>query len=231
MTESKDKTQPAQSAEASTETASKNGKNEKDRWDKAKIVFEIIAKVAVPIVVLVLGWWTKGSVELALKEQQLEISSAQGMEDLISTLRKSNLQPHEADGAALALAAYGRHAIAPLISVLDGNTNARLAAEKSLFTIGLAHPKTTCDIIERSLNSHNEQFSLRGHKSVIKLLARVGCTGALGSLRLYEALIPDDSQAVRDAYARMMSDRSVDVESIVQIREELRNSIEILEQK
>jgi len=206
------------------------GGQPKDRWDKADILIKAVVPLVSAVVIGLFGFWIKDSVDQAFKRQELEISSAKGMRDLISELRKSDLSEPEAEAASMAMAAFGRPALVPLVNELNiGSTSSQPAAEKALFVVGLAHPDQACELLESVLNNHNRQFSVQAHRSVIRLLGAIGCEEAVDSLVGYRVLVKDDSQATREAYAKMVAgDQVPTVTEVGQVQEDLNDALELL---
>jgi hypothetical protein len=202
----------------------------KDWWDKFGILAQAVGPVVAALLVLIIGFQIKDSVDLGLRERQLEISSAQGMHNLIAELQRDGLTRDKADAAAIALTAFGRSSLAPLINELNiGSTHAKLAAEKALFMIGVSHPRATCEILERTLNNHNQQFSWSAHRSIIRLLGQVDCRDAVESLEKYRALVQDSSQEGREAYGQVVAgDSTPTVENINALQKEIKSALDLL---
>ncbi len=177
-----------------------SGKNSSDagKADRPKIWgetalkwFELLGvKIAVPLVLLGLGFSLKGSVEQAFRRQELEVKSAESIEKLLGTLHKSNVSRVDASAAALTMASYGQAAIIPLIGVLEyGPSEAQQAARQSLFIIGLVHPEELASDLAKILERRNGQLSWSTHKAAIELLGQLQNPACIEPLQKYCRLL------------------------------------------
>jgi hypothetical protein len=81
---------------------------------------EPAGKIVIPILVLVVAWFIKDSVDAALKEREIEVSTAQAMNSQLTTLRaQKGLTQPAADAAALVLSTFGRPSIMLLVCRRD----------------------------------------------------------------------------------------------------------------
>ncbi len=184
-------------------------RNQKDWWDKFGILAKAVGPLATALLVLIIGFGIKDSVDFALRQRQLEISSAQGMQEMIAELHRGNLTKSDAEAAATALAAFGPAALLPLVNVLStGAIEEKLAAGKGLFLIGISHPEPTCQILESVLKNRNQQFSWSTHRSVIRLLGQINCRDAIDSLKEYQALVRENTESGLKAYRSIVLGQS-----------------------
>lgn len=194
----------------------------KDKWDKIAVLGNLLVPILSAVVVLVVGWYIKDSIEIALRQQEVEISAGAGMADLLTGLRGA-ATPSEAEAAAVSLAAFGRAAIAPLVNEMNkGSLTAQDAAAEALFVLGLTHPEATCHVLTRVLDNRSRQFSWQSHRRVIRLIGAIGCGAAVDSLHRYHALVADDSEPARRAYAKILRNATPpDIEDVVLMREDI----------
>lgn len=164
----------------------------KDTSSKRKDIWDILNAVAPLItggVVALFLFFVKDSVDLALKERQLEVTSVTGMRELLVKLRGGKLDENEAEATAIALAAFGQYAVVPLISVLQsgGDTSAR-AAHKGLQMLALTeHRGTACQAFVKVIENKTQLFSWQTHYEVIYLIGEMNCRKeALEVLRTYK---------------------------------------------
>src|SRR4030095_12593964 len=88
------------------------------------------------LVVLLVGFWIKDSVTLALQREQLNLAYAQQMRDLVKDFDESST-PTDADRNAIGLAMFGKYAIVPLLERLEsGGDVLPLAAQRGLRLVG-----------------------------------------------------------------------------------------------
>src|SRR5260370_15608814 len=90
----------------------------KDNWEKV----QILGSVLTPIVAGVLGYFLITTVNLSLQKQQLQLSGAKEMQGLLADLGNPDTSLEKAEASAIALAAYGRFAVVPLINELEAKT-------------------------------------------------------------------------------------------------------------
>lgn len=184
-------------------------KPNKDNWDKAEILGKIAGPLVVGLVIGFFGYWLKDSVELAFKQQEIELSSAAAIQGLVADLLRPNATQVQADAAALAMASFGRPALIPLTSALmHGSSTIIDASKKSMFALSLTYSQETCITLKEILNNRNKQFSHYAHLAVVQLLGEVGCGDALESLESYFEYVKDDSPDARKNYQSILSDKS-----------------------
>ena len=150
---------------------------------------DTIAKIVLPVLLFVFGFFLVDRVETALKERQLEVQSASAIKDLLNTLH-SEAGQSEATSAALTLAAYGEVAVIPLIGTIEyGPPQSAAAARRALFLIGLDHPKELTKTLSRVLAKRDRQFHAKVHQIVIAVLGEVGHPDAVYPLQSYRLVI------------------------------------------
>jgi HEAT repeat protein len=170
----------------------------------SQIRMEFFAKVVVPIALFVMGYYLINSVENALSERKLEVTSASAISELLNKLH-SDVGQSEANAAALTLAAYGEAAIVPLIGTIEyGSPQTESAATRALFMIGLEHPKEVSEVLAEVLDKRHRQFDARVHQIAIIVLGQIGDTCAKKTLLNY-----------RDVLARRASDGLEDWQAMV----------------
>src|SRR6185295_13009015 len=83
-----------------------------------------ILKAAAPlisgVVVAVVGYFLTGSINNAIQKQQLELSNVKEMRQLLLDLSNPDASREQVQATAVTLSAFGRHAVAPLVNLLQG---------------------------------------------------------------------------------------------------------------
>lgn len=145
-------------------------------------------------VILVLGFALKDSVDLAIKQRQLDLSYTKEMQGLLQQLygqgREPGRPPSEAElkSAAILLAAYGEPALPGLLSVLRGSGLETLAAAEGLNALALREPALVCAALPRVL-ALRRQYEWQAHELVVQMLGQHGCRQARPALQRYLALV------------------------------------------
>jgi uncharacterized low-complexity protein len=185
------------------------------------------------LVVLIVGFWLKDSVSLALQREQLDLNYVKDVRDMIEDFDASTEQP-AADANAIALAMYGKYAIVPLIERLQGGDVAQLAAERGLRLIGDNEPAAACPRFTKLLDDPTRRYTWQTYKSVLRLIGVSGCVPSIGVL---EAYVTELEQATADPErlaafaARFSNAAAVDVESADSLKEQAVQALEILRQQ
>jgi hypothetical protein len=145
--------------------------------DRVNAWAEPVGKILIPILLLVVAWWIKDSVDAALKAREIEVSTAEAMRDQLTILRsKDQLTQPQADAAALVLATFGRPSIFLIIREYDfGSVEASLAADKALLVLGLTHPSDLCSVLDAVLSDKGGRFRIETHTLAAKHIGQARC--------------------------------------------------------
>jgi hypothetical protein len=153
-----------------------------------------LPKLLAAAVLLVLGFALKDSVDLAIKQRQLDLSYTKEMQGLLQQLygqgRERGQPPTEPElkSAAILLAAYGEPALPGLLSVLRGSGIEMLAAAEGLNALALREPALLCQALPRLLGLRR-QYEWQAHELAVQMLGQHGCQQARPALRRYLALV------------------------------------------
>jgi hypothetical protein len=194
-------------------------KKRKDAWDKAAILSPFMTAV----VVAFLGYALNTTVTRALQEQQLQASNVKEMRELLLQLGAEDVTTEKAETTALALSAFGRYAIAPLVTILDEGGEVRgPAAEKGLRAIGVTDGRHACERLAAVAADRRALYVWTTHRVAVRLVGDLGCRDALPALDGFEAAIAGDAglrEAVRDG-------QRLDAAKLAEVRSALREQIE-----
>jgi len=186
--------------------------------------------IAMPIVVLYLGAGITDSVETALKREEIELTGASAMRELLVNFRAVDSTEEQFEGTALALSTFGKAAVPSLLVELDrGGTLSRSAAQKGLKVIGMSHSAYTCDMLLKVLQDKSQSYSLEAHVAVIQLTGQLLCHEAQKEIEAYAAKMnQDDSSALSNLRQRINEDSEIGIEELTEIRQELDVALEML---
>jgi hypothetical protein len=183
-----------------------------------------------PVLVAILGFVLVERVNVTLRQRQTDLASGEGISKLVSTLRDSNVELKAADGAALTLAAYGRDAVLPLISVVEyGNDVTAAAAGKGLRVLGLMHREATCRALAQVVNNRTRLFKWTTHQTSIVLLGELGCRDEIEALRRYQVLLGGTAGAEGLTAYRSVVQGSVSAGDIGDVNRDVTQALDALE--
>jgi hypothetical protein len=200
----------------------------KDGWDKFSALTPLISGILLAIV----GYFLTGSVNNALKRQEVQLSNVREMRELLARLQgpAEQLKVEEAEGAAFTLAAFGAPAVAPLITVLTAGDDVRaVAAEKALRAIGFSDPAVVCRPMLKIVDNHTGRFSWIVHKHAIRLIGDLECSDAGPVLAPYSALVKKakDGNGLAEYQRIVDSSMPIDIDGVTQLDEEVERALRI----
>lgn len=199
-------------------------------------VLEILGKYLLPIissiVIIVLGYWLKDSVDQALARQQLQLSYATEMQELLEKMSAPGAPRSRIEAAALVLATFGAHAVVPLTNELqlEGSLRAS-AAESGLRAMALTESGQACRILDKVLTNRTRLYRWETHRRVIRLLGDLHCRDSIPALSDYRDLIAEadhDDAALERYRSNLRRDSVPERDSIHQIRSTLQRSLGLL---
>jgi hypothetical protein len=184
------------------------------------------------LVVLLVGFWIKDSVTIALQRQQLDLNYVQQMRDLIKAFDEADTQS-TADANAVGLAMYGKYAILPLVERLEGGGDVvPLAAQRGLRMVGSEHAVEACPKFRAVINDRARRFKWQTHKTLIKVIGQSECADARADLQTYRAALAQlgsDDQRLHAFAQRYSVDDGFDAESVAALTRELERALAILD--
>lgn len=184
------------------------------------------------LVVLLVGFWIKDSVTIALQREQLDLNYVQQMRDLIKAFDEADTQS-AADANAVGLAMFGKYAILPLVERLEGGGDVvPLAAQRGLRMVGTEHAEEACPKFRAVINDRARRFKWQTHKTLIKVIGQSECADARGDLQTYRAAVAQlgsDDQRLRAFAQRYSVDDGFDAESVAALTREIERALAILD--
>ncbi|WP_422012155.1 hypothetical protein [Roseateles sp.] len=145
-------------------------------------------KLLASIVVLVLGFWIKDSVDLAIKQRQLDLSYTKEMLALLQQLTQED-DLGKLNNAAVVLASFGEPALPALLMELRRPDLHAVAATRGLEAMAVREPDTLCRVLPPLLLKRNQHYDLTAHRALLGLIGDNGCRKALPQLRRYRDLV------------------------------------------
>lgn len=149
------------------------------------------------VVMLVLGFWIKDSVDLAIRQQELQLSFVKEMKEQLEAMAKKEATLEDIERAAVLVAAFGQPAVMPLLNELRYGGNRALGAESGLRALAFMNTEAVCELVPRVVASPARMLAWEGHMGAARILAAGKCTAALPVLRAHIQVI----ERVRDGQA------------------------------
>ena len=176
-------------------------KENPSRWYSSEVFKTVLSGV----ILAAFGFLLTGRLEQSAKERELNTTNATEMQGLLTKV--STAQQQEANAAALALTAFGRYAIPPLVMELDVSTTSRIAAEDALISMGLTNQTDICTILGQVLDNRTQRYTAQSQTSVIRILGVTNCQTAVPALRTYEKFLKAaDADTALTEYRRSVRD-------------------------
>lgn len=193
-------------------------KKDKDAWDKVAVVMPLLQALLLALV----GYYLTESVNQALRERELELSNVKEMRDILVNLYAPNVNSTESAASALALTAFGRYAVAPLIFALEAGTNQNVAAERSLRALGTSRPDLVCGPVVRILENRRQGYSVEVFLSAVRLAKILGCRDAVpGIITLQKLLQPGPKEKALLLLKQIVSMPTPTEQNLVDLRGEI----------
>jgi hypothetical protein len=169
-----------------SDSGAKESEDKKDKWDKLQALGPLLTGV----VLALLGYFLSGSLEQALKRQELQLSNVREMRQLVAEIHGGNITKENALADACTLSAFGAPSVGPLLSILSlGDAVRAPAAEKALRAVGLSEPQAVCAPLIRIIDNRSGQFNYLTHESALRLIGDLECRDALQALQRYQTLL------------------------------------------
>ncbi len=198
-----------------------------DVWDRLNVLGPIIT----PIIVLVIGYWLTNSVDNALKKQELQLSNVKEMREELAAIQKSDVTPEAVQASAYTLAAFGQHAVPPLLTVLaSGDEIRRPAAERALRAVGLTDPEAVCGPVARVIDNRTGRFNWLTLQSAIRLAGDLSCANARSALEWQNIQLSRINSAsdLPKLSHYVDPDPPLDLDAVKQLKEDLSRALTIV---
>jgi hypothetical protein len=136
-----------------------------------------VCKTLLPSIVLaVLGFALKDSVDQALRQREIQLAAVKEMESLVPDLQKTDLDQVNAEAKAAQLAAYGRYAVPFFVNILEvGNQYAQAGAKDGLRMVARSEPDQVCMTLRSVIQNRTGLYQWQTHLAALKILGQAGC--------------------------------------------------------
>jgi hypothetical protein len=196
-------------------------------------VMKAIAPLITGVVVAIVGYLLTGSINNAIQKQQLELSNVKEMRELLLKLGDPNASREEVQATAVTLSAFGRHAVAPLVNLLQGGGETRVVAvQEGLRAVGRTDPEAVCEQLARVVGNRTRLFSWDTHLWAIALLGELDCTEARPLFGEYARLLKQSrSNPDLAPYSRIVQQTPLTARNLEQLQAALDESLRLLDQQ
>jgi hypothetical protein len=142
-------------------------------WEK---VPPWLQAIATPLMVALIGYWLTGSLDLAIKQQQADISGVKEMREALADLYAAEPEKAKVDTAALSMAAFGGVAAGPLLEAYNLGGAARPeAAERGLIAAATRDKVRVCEALAAVKATTGTLYSADTRSFAAKLQGDLGC--------------------------------------------------------
>ena len=133
-----------------------------------------------------------------LEGERLQLTGASEMQQLFNELADAGSEPTGSNVSrfellrrrAVIFAAFGRHALAPFIGLLDtADPDLQDAAKAGLRAIGLTDPSVVCTGLGRVIGNRTAIYDWRTHESAIELIGDLTCVTETAAVESLEAVL------------------------------------------
>jgi hypothetical protein len=149
-------------------------------------ILDVLKTLLPSIVLAVLGFALKDTVDQALREREIQLEAVKEMEKLVPDLQKIDLVRPDAQAKAAQLAAFGRYSVPFFVNILEvGNQNAAVGAEDGLRMVARSEPAAVCVALETVIQNRSGLYHWQTHLSALEILGQAGCTKACRDVANY----------------------------------------------
>jgi hypothetical protein len=132
--------------------------------------------IATPLMVAAVGWWLTGSLDLAIKQQQADISGVKEMREALKDLYAAEPEKSALDTAALSIAAFGGVAAGPLIEAINRGGAARMsAAQQGLVAAAALDKERVCRVLAATADASHALYPDETRKIAKELRGDLRC--------------------------------------------------------
>jgi hypothetical protein len=142
-------------------------------------ILDVLKTLLPSIVLAILGFALKDTVDQALREREIQLAAVKEMEMLVPDLQKTDLIRADAQAKAAQLAAYGRYSVPFFVNILEvGNQNAGVGAEDGLRMVARSEPQVVCSALQTVIHNHTGLYRWQTHLSALEILGQASCSKA-----------------------------------------------------
>jgi hypothetical protein len=140
-------------------------------------------------VLLVMGYYIKDSVDLSIKQRQLDLSYAKEMQGFLQKMADESADTAQLESTAIVLASYGKAALPSLLNEMRHSGMRADAAATAMSLLGIIDHEAVCQALPSVLRSRGRQYEWQVHLKAVHLLADNNCTEAVKPLKKYREIV------------------------------------------
>ena len=148
-----------------------------------------LPKLITAVVVIVLGFGIKDSVDLSIRQRQLDLSYAKEMQSLLKEMGAKGAERSVIEADSVVIASYGEAALAPLMNELRQSELRADGAATGISALALTSPEAVCKALPRILDNRARQFDWRAQMRVVRIIGETGCPDGERVLSRYRAAV------------------------------------------
>src|SRR6266581_5813927 len=142
-------------------------------------ILDVLKTLLPSIVLAILGFALKDTVDQALREREIQLAAVKEMETLVPDFQKTDLVRADAQAKAAQLAAFGRYSVPFFVNILEvGNQNAGVGAEDGLRMVARSEPQVVCAALQSVIQNRTGLYRWQTHLSALEILGQASCTKA-----------------------------------------------------
>lgn len=142
------------------------------------------------------AYLAKDSVDLALRQQQVQLSYAKEMNEQLRSMADPAAAVTDLKRAALLIATFGEPSLLPLMNELNQGGNRALAAEHGLRALAFMHSGAVCESVPKIMSSPARPLGWEGQMRAAATLAAAGCADARALLIQQRQLVNEGGDAL-----------------------------------
>jgi hypothetical protein len=196
---------------------------------KAFYESQLFSTVLSGVLLALFGFFLTGRLSQSAKEREINTTNAAQMQNLLVKISTGTAQ--EAEAAAISLTTFGQYSIPPLIANLQYGPERALAAERGLMALALTESTPVCDNHRKVLDNRTRRYTAQSHTVVIRIMGAASCRSAMPTLQRYDSLLARaDADTIAFAqYQQMVRDATPS--NVTTSREELKSTLELLDDR
>src|ERR1035441_1024685 len=133
-------------------------------------ILDILKTLLPSVVLLILGFALKDTVDQALREREIQLAAVKEMETLVPDLQKTDLVRADAQAKAAQLAAFGRYSVPVFVNIVEvGNQNAGVGAEDGLRMVARSEPQAVCAALQSVIQNRTSLYRWQTHLSALEI--------------------------------------------------------------
>ena len=149
-------------------------------------VLDVMKTLLPSIVLAVLGFALKDTVDQALRQREIQLEAVKEMEKLAPDLQKNELDRVDAQTKAAQLAAFGGYSVPFFVNILEvGSQNGSAGAEDGLRMVARSEPEAVCSAMQGVVRSRSGLYKWQTHLAALRILGQAGCTASCRTVADY----------------------------------------------